>query len=78
MNFTNIPEMIRDRAGKYQNKEVFRYRAKESNTIHSKSWTELVEEFTQLSEVRPIQMVQRLRWKPDTLRPVHTSQQQSC
>jgi len=51
MNFTNIPEMIRDRAGKYQSKKVFRYRAKESKTIQSKSWTELVDEFTQLSNV---------------------------
>ena len=43
--------MIRDRAAKYRDKEVFRYREKKSNAIQSKNWNELVEEFTQLSKV---------------------------
>ncbi len=43
--------MIRDRAGKYQDKEVLRYREKKSNAIQSKNWNELLEEFTQLSKV---------------------------
>ena len=51
MNFNSIPEMIRDRAGKYQDKEVFRYREGKSDTLQSKNWNELVEEFTQLSNV---------------------------
>ena len=43
--------MIRDRAGKYRDKEVLRYREKKSNAIQSKNWNELLEEFTQLSKV---------------------------
>ena len=49
MKFNTIPEMIRDRAEKYQDKEVFRYREKQSGTLKSKNWNELVAEFTQLS-----------------------------
>ena len=43
--------MIRDRASKFQNKEVFRFLDKRSNTIQSINWIELVNDFTQLSKV---------------------------
>lgn len=42
--------MIRDRAGKYQDKEVFRFLEKQSNNVRTKSWKELVLEVTQLSK----------------------------
>lgn len=51
MNFKSIPAMIRNRAEKYQNKAVLKFRDNNSSTIISKSWNELVSEFTQLSKV---------------------------
>jgi long-chain acyl-CoA synthetase len=51
MDFKTIPEMIRDRAKKYQDRDVFRYRERKSKNIETKSWNELVAEFTQLSKV---------------------------
>jgi long-chain acyl-CoA synthetase len=50
MKFRSIPEMIRDRAAKYQNKEVFRYADRKSNKILSKNWNELLSDFTRLSK----------------------------
>jgi len=51
MNFTNIPEVIRDRARKYQDRTVFRYLDKNHEGIQSKTWNQFVDEFTQLSKV---------------------------
>lgn len=51
MNLKSIPEMIRNRAEKYQNKAVLKFRDSDSSTIISKSWNELLNEFTQLSKV---------------------------
>jgi long-chain acyl-CoA synthetase len=52
MEFNSIPEMIRDRAATYQDKVVLRYRDRKSpDTILSKNWNQLVDEFTGLSRV---------------------------
>jgi long-chain acyl-CoA synthetase len=51
MDFNTIPEMIRDRALTYLDRDVFRYRDRQSKEIKTKSWKELVAEFTQLSNV---------------------------
>jgi long-chain acyl-CoA synthetase len=51
MNFKNIPEVIRDRARKYQDRTVFRSIEKEKHGIQTKTWNQFVDEFTQLSQV---------------------------
>lgn len=51
MDFKNIPEMIRERADKYQEKVVLKYRDKKSNEVYSKNWIELVSAFSKLSKV---------------------------
>lgn len=52
MEFNSIPEIIRNRAAKYQDRDVLRYRDRHNKqNILSKSWTTLVREFTQLSQV---------------------------
>ncbi len=52
MEFNSIPEMIRDRAATYQNRVVLQYRDRhEKQTIKSKTWIQLVDEFSLLSRV---------------------------
>jgi len=52
MEFNSIPEMIRDRAAKYHSKVALKYRDRHSKeTILSKTWDKLEEEFTKLSRV---------------------------
>lgn len=52
MEFNSIPEMIRDRAAKYRDKVVLKYRDRHAkDTILSKTWNELAEETSRLSQV---------------------------
>lgn len=52
MEFNSIPEIVRNRASKYQDRDVLRYRDRNNKTIlMSKSWASLVDEFTQLSGI---------------------------
>lgn len=52
MEFNSIPEMIRDRAAKYQDRVVLKYRDRQvKETILSKTWNELLNDFTKLSRV---------------------------
>ncbi len=52
MEFNSIPEMIRDRAAKYQDKVVLQYRDRQAkDTILTKTWNQLLAEFTKLSRV---------------------------
>ena len=51
MEFNTIPEMIRDRAKIYRDREVIRYRERRSKNIETKTWNELEAEFTKLSKV---------------------------
>jgi len=51
MEFNSIPEIVRNRAAKYQDRDVLRYRDRHNKqNILSKSWTTLVSDFTQLSK----------------------------
>ena len=52
MEFNSIPEIVRNRASKYQDRDVLRYRDRNNKTaLLSKSWTSLVEDFTKLSGI---------------------------
>lgn len=52
MEYNSIPEFIRNRAAKYQDRDALRYRDRNNqNTILSKSWNSVVQEFTQLSQI---------------------------
>ncbi len=50
MEYKSIPEMIRSRASRYQNRDAMRY-FNAAGAIESKSWNKMTEEFTQLSRV---------------------------
>lgn len=52
MKFNSLPDIVRNRASKYQDRDVLRYRDRNNKTsILSKSWTSLVEDFTKLSGI---------------------------
>ncbi|MCF8365655.1 MAG: long-chain fatty acid--CoA ligase [Bacteroidales bacterium] len=52
MEFNSIPEMIRDRAAKYQDRVVLKYRDRHAkDTIMSKTWNQLADETSKLSQV---------------------------
>lgn len=51
MKHTTIPAMIRDRAAKYQSKDIIRYRDRISKEVKAISWNQFTDDFTQLSKV---------------------------
>ncbi|NCA84008.1 MAG: long-chain fatty acid--CoA ligase [Clostridia bacterium] len=50
MEYKSIPDMIRQQASRYQNRDAMRY-FNTAGAIESKSWNKMTEEFTRLSQV---------------------------
>ncbi|MDY0335173.1 MAG: AMP-binding protein, partial [Bacteroidales bacterium] len=50
MKYKSIPDMIRQRAAHYQNRDAMRY-FNAAGAIESKSWNTMTEEYTKLSRV---------------------------
>ncbi len=51
MTHTTIPEIIRNRTAKYQNRDILKYRDRNSKEIKNISWNKLTNDFTNLSKV---------------------------